>query len=168
MHVVVLDVLEGTMLYEGEVHVSNDGTVCVRSSLAGRIISFDESWSTDHEDEETFRYLYATHFVVLTSGVAHPVLSRRSIGTEDADDTNEATTRGALSLLETPTGWVPHRIVIDTYEGWTPMPDLLLQMMRTEFPSAKTNDFASVQMTRLDRPGTTLFALRVARVFSPV
>jgi hypothetical protein len=157
MHVAVLDALYGgKTLYTGSVRVHPNGTVRVRADLAGRVVSFDETASTEENDSETLDYLCDTRFVVLEGGVAHPVRAHRTVETEHA----------VLSLLETPTGWVPHRLVVDTYAGWTPTSDLLWQLVRTEFPDAQARDLASVRMTRRDHPGKTFFALRAPRVFS--
>ena len=162
MHVVVVDVLEGTTLYDGE--VAYDGVrVRVPTAFAGRVVTFDESASTSVTDLQSpeFTELYESQFVVLADGTGHPVWGRR-----DLELQADAGRRYTLSVLHVPTGWVPHRLLLQPSGGWTPTPRLLADVMRTAFPTATPDDFRGVVTTRRETPGAALFALRAARVFS--
>ena len=164
MHVVTVDVLEGTTLHDGE--VAYDGVrVRVPAALAGRVVTFDESASTSEADSVSpeFTELYESQFVVLADGTGHPVWGRRDVELQaDADR------RYTVSVLRVPTGWVPHRLLLQPSGGWTPTPRLLADVLRTAFPTAAPDDFRGVTTTRRPtaRPETALFALRAARVFS--
>ena len=161
MHLLTVDALEGNKVHDG--NVEYDGlTVRVDLSFAGRVVTFDESVSTSDEDLNSpdFAELYKTQFVVLADGTGHPVWSRRNLEVRDGR-------MYTLSLLQVPTGWVPHRILLQPSGGWTPMPDLLCTVMRTAFPTATPQDFQAIRTTRrASPPGSMLFALCATRVFS--